>query len=412
LTESSPEQTSLRRLSEVFCAFGWLGLTSFGGPIAHLAYFRSEFVERRGWLKENDFADLIALCQFLPGPASSQAGFAIGLMRAGPWGAAAAWLAFTLPSAILMLAFALAAAGLEGALAASLVQGLKILAVAVVAHAVLGMARALCPERRRATIGLLAAIIMLAVGGVLSPLIAILLGALGGVMLLRPSESSRSDAAKRAPTAPTVSTSTRSAWLAGVLFLALLFGLPLAVWLSPGSFVDLIDSFYRSGALVFGGGHVVLPLLEAELVQSGQITADAFVAGYGAAQALPGPLFTFAAYLGALLAPGGSGWLGASLALVAIFLPGLLLLVALLPAWNHLRSQPSARALMDGANAAVVGVLGAALYDPLWTSAITGPIDATLALLGLVLLQYFKWPSWAVVLTLPVATLLLSAISQ
>ncbi|CAH1043806.1 chromate efflux transporter [Halomonas sp. TD01] len=377
------------RVSEVFWAFLALGLTSFGGPVAHLGYFRTAFVERRKWLSESAYADLVALCQFLPGPASSQVGFALGLMRAGPWGAVMAWLAFTLPSAIVLVLFAFGAAVLDGPIASGIIHGLKVVAVAIVAHAVWGMARNLCPDQTRVGIALSAVFVVVMVSGPLGQVAAIVLGGIAGLALCR------SVAAATASEPLQFPVSRRAGTIALVLFATLLGLLPLlagsAAWLA------VADAFYRSGALVFGGGHVVLPLLEAEVVQSGWITADEFLAGYGAAQAVPGPLFTFAAYLGALL-PGMNGVVGALLALLAIFIPGFLLLVGVLPFWNHFRRWQSAQALMRGANAAVVGILGAALYQPVWTSAIIGPYEFVLALTGFLLLTVWKLPAWMVVI--------------
>ncbi|MDR5886292.1 chromate efflux transporter [Vreelandella janggokensis] len=377
------------RVSEVFKAFLLLGLTSFGGPVAHLGYFRTEFVARRKWLTESAYADLVALCQFLPGPASSQVGFALGLMRAGPWGAAMAWLAFTLPSAIVLVLFAFGAAVLEGPIASGIIHGLKVVAVAIVAHAVWGMARNLCPDPTRAGIALAAVFAVVAISGPLGQVSAIVLGGVAGLLLCRGVAAAAESDPLHFPVSRLVGI------IALVLFGGLLVLLPLlagmAIWL------DITDAFYRSGALVFGGGHVVLPLLEAEVVQSGWLSADAFLTGYGAAQAIPGPLFTFSAYLGALIPSGGS-LLTATLALLAIFLPGFLLLVGVLPFWNRFRQWQWAQALMRGANAAVVGILGAALYDPVWTSAIVGAPEFALALTGFLLLSVWKLPAWAVVI--------------
>ncbi len=378
------------RVREVFHAFLLLGLTSFGGPIAHLGYFRTEFVERRRWLTEKAYADLVALCQFLPGPASSQVGFALGLMRGGPWGALAAWAAFTLPSALVLVLFALGAALLEGPVSQGIIHGLKVTAVAIVAHAVWGMAKSLCPDRQRAGIALAAVFTVVLVSGPLGQVAAIVIGALAGMALCR--------AHAEAEAAPlTLPVSPRAGYLAGAAFAALLIGLPLLAWATPSTTLAVMDAFYRAGALVFGGGHVVLPLLEAEVVQSGWVSPDDFLAGYGAAQAVPGPLFTFAAYLGAVMGPLGGGIFGAALALAMIFLPGMLLLVAVLPHWARFRRWDSAQALMRGANAAVVGILGAALYHPVWTSAILGPREFALALTGFLLLSVWKLPAWAVV---------------
>ena len=383
------------RIREVFHAFLLLGLTSFGGPIAHLGYFRTEFVERRRWLTERAYADLVALCQFLPGPASSQVGFALGLLRGGPWGALAAWAAFTLPSAIVLVLFALGAAMLDGPVSQGIIHGLKVTAVAIVAHAVWGMAKSLCPDRQRAGIALAAVFTVVLVSGPLGQVTAITIGALAGMALCR----AHAETEVQPLSLP---VSARAGQLAGIAFVALLIGLPLLAWASPSATLAMMDAFYRAGALVFGGGHVVLPLLEAEVVQSGWVSPDDFLAGYGAAQAVPGPLFTFAAYLGSVMGgavtgPLGGSLFGAALALVMIFLPGLLLLVAVLPHWNRFRRWDSAQALMRGANASVVGILGAALYHPVWTSAIIGPREFALALTGFLLLSVWKLPAWAVV---------------
>ncbi len=378
-------------MGEVLKAFLLLGLTSFGGPVAHLGYFRTEFVARRKWLDEQAYADLVALCQFLPGPASSQVGFALGLLRAGPWGAAAAWLAFTLPSALILMLFAHGAAVMEGPVGRGIIHGLKIVAVAIVAHAVWGMARNLCPDRQRATIALVAALIVMLVSGPLGQVAAIVAGALAGMWWCR--GHSVSGANHRH-----FSVSRTAGGVALTLFVVFLGGLPLLTWITGSQTLDVIDAFYRAGALVFGGGHVVLPLLEAEVVQSDWVSSDAFLTGYGAAQAVPGPLFTFAAYLGAVLDTVPNGLTGATIALLAIFLPGMLLLVGILPFWNTFRQLAGAQALMRGANAAVVGILGAALYQPVWTSAILGPYDFALALTGFGLLTVWKLPAWAVVM--------------
>ncbi|MDI5893229.1 chromate efflux transporter [Halomonas rhizosphaerae] len=391
----SPAHGGRRR--EVFQAFLLLGLTSFGGPVAHLGYFRHEFVTRRHWLGQRDYADLVALCQFLPGPASSQVGFALGLLRAGPWGAALAWLAFTLPSALLLVAFALGASLFDGPVGAGLVHGLKVAAVAIVAQAVWGMAQGLCPDRRRAGIALAAVFSVVLVGGPLGQVMAILAGALAGLALCRRGGGDTPPAPLALP------VSHRVGGLALVVFLLLLGGLPLLALATASSTLDLLDAFYRAGALVFGGGHVVLPLLEAEVVQSGWVSPASFLAGYGAAQAVPGPLFTFAAYLGSVMGVGPGGLPGAALALVTIFVPGLLLLVAVMPFWETLRHRASAQSAMRGANAAVVGILGVALYDPLWTGVILGPEQFALALAGFLLLVRWQLPAWAVVALLAVS---------
>ena len=381
---SKPKTQHVR---EVFGVFLRLGLSSFGGPVAHLGYFRDELVTRRRWLSEAAYADLVALCQFLPGPASSQVGFALGLMRAGWRGAVAAFLGFTLPSAIALYLFALGAAHLEGAVAAGALHGLKLVAVAVVAQAVWGMGRALCPDPPRIAIALAAVGWLALVPGSAGMIGAIALGALAGLMLGKGAP---------VPGGPLAIDVPRRVGLGALaLFGALLVLLPLLAGMGQG--LAVFGAFYRAGALVFGGGHVVLPLLEAEVVAPGWVSADQFLAGYGATQAVPGPLFTFAAYLGAVLGPEPHGLGGAVLALVAVFLPGFLILVGVLPFWTAFRTRPAAQALMRGANAAVVGVLGAALYAPVFTSSVTGLADFALALLCLSLLMVWRVPAWAVV---------------
>jgi chromate transporter len=383
-----------RSTSEVFLAFLKLGLTSFGGPIAHLGYFRDEFVTRRRWFDDHAYGDLVALCQFLPGPASSQVGFAIGLMRAGPLGGLAAWLGFTLPSALLMLAFALGAAALDGPVAQGILHGLKLVAVAVVAQAVLGMAKSLTPDRQRAGIAVLAVALMVVFGGALGQVGAILVGGALGLALCRGGES-RNGADLPVP------VSRGFGMLALSLFIGLLVVLPLLA--SNGQGIALFDVFYRAGALVFGGGHVVLPLLEAGTVGQGWLSEDSFLAGYGAAQAMPGPLFTFAAYLGAAGEPQPNGAIGVAIALVAIFLPGILIVLAALPFWRQVRGNDTAQAAMRGANAAVVGILALALYDPVFTSAVLSPRDFALALAGFVALVSWKTPPLVVVVALAAA---------
>ncbi len=374
--------------AEVFGAFLSLGLTSFGGPIAHLGYFRDALVLRRRWLDEKAYADLVALCQFLPGPASSQVGFALGYMRAGPLGAAAAWTAFTLPSAFLLFAFALFASALDNPLGQGLLHGLKIVAVAVVAQAVWGMARSLCPDRERAGIALAALVLVTVSASAFAQIGAIAIGALLGWLLCR--GKAGGDGAVVA-----FGLSKRAGITCLILFAILLLGLPLVAPMAQG--LSVFDTFYRAGALVFGGGHVVLPLLEAGVVEPGWVTRDAFLAGYGAAQAVPGPLFTFAAYLGAVLEPTPNGLAGAAIALFAVFLPGFLLLLGVAPFWDRFRQFDAARAAMMGTNAAVVGILGAALYDPLWTTAILAPADFAVAAVGFILLSIWKAPPWVVV---------------
>lgn len=388
-TNRHEEQSTRGSAGEVFAAFLKLGLTSFGGPIAHLGYFRDELVLRRKWIGDQGYADLVALCQFLPGPASSQVGFALGLLRGGPLGAAAAWAAFTLPSAILLVLFAFGAAALGGPIGSGVVHGLKVVAVAIVAQAVWGMARSLCPDRERASIALGAVLIVVLMAGSLGQVAAIVAGAMAGLLFCR-----NHDAAVTHHISFPVSRTFGA--LSLVLFFILLFGLPVLAAYSQG--LAVFDSFYRAGSLVFGGGHVVLPLLETEVVRSGWVSNDQFLAGYGAAQAVPGPLFTFAAYLGTVLGTEPNGITGASIALVAVFLPGFLLLLGVIPFWDSFRQHDSAQALMRGTNAAVVGILGAALYDPVFTSAIVGPYEFALGLTCFVLLMAWKLPPWVVVL--------------
>jgi chromate transporter len=387
--------------SEVFTAFLKLGVTSFGGPIAHLGYFRDELVVRRKWIDEAGYADLVALCQFLPGPASSQVGFALGLLRAGPLGALAAWTAFTLPSAILLLLFAMVAASIEGPVGTGLLHGLKIVAVAVVAQAVWGMAKNLAPDRQRASIALVGIICVVFVAGAFGQILALALGAIAGLFFCR-SEAARqaSHLAFRVPKSV--------GYIALATFALLLAFLPVFAAMAGSQGLSLFDAFYRAGALVFGGGHVVLPLLQSAVVSTGWVTEDAFIAGYGATQAVPGPLFTFAAYLGAVVGPQPNGIAGAVIALVAIFLPGMLLLVGALPFWEGFRKHLLAQAAMRGANAAVVGILGAALYDPVWTSAIFMPKDFALALTGFILLTVWKTPPWIVVVICAIGGVLLA----
>lgn len=375
---------------EVFRVFLRLGVTSFGGHVAHLGYFRDALVTRRRWLSDKEYADLVALGQFLPGPASSQVGFGIGMLRAGGWGALAAFVAFTLPSAALMVAFAFGASIFGGPVGEGVLNGLKIVAVAIVAQAVWGMAKTLTPDPRRAAIAVVAAAAALLLAGSAGQVIAIVVGASAGLMLCRASEP---------PSAPLVRFPvSRGVGIASLgLCALLLIATPIAVRLTGWQALALFDAFFRSGALVFGGGHVVLPLLQAEVVETGWVAADQFLAGYGAAQAVPGPLFTFAGYLGAVSQVGPGGVLGALIALVAVFLPGFLLLVGVLPFWNSLRERPSVRSALRGANAAVVGILAAALYQPVFTTAITGPGPFALGLACFVLLVSWRVPPWVVV---------------
>lgn len=365
-----------------------LGLTSFGGPTAHLGYFREEFVIRRGWLDDRTYADLVALCQFLPGPASSQAGIAIGILRAGLAGGLAAWLGFTLPSALIMIAaaYGIAAPGVDS----TALRGLNIVAVAVVAQAVWGMARTLCPDRERATIALIAAVILLIWQSAFAQILIIATAGLAGWRLLR-------GGAPAAAPPPTVSFDRRIAIGCWIGFFSMLFALPLARAVFSWHALDVFDSFYRAGALVFGGGHVVLPLLHAQVVPPGWVSDTRFIAGYGLAQAVPGPLFTFAAYLGAVQTPPPNGWAGGILALLAIFLPAWLLIVGALPFWAWLRAREGFQAALRGINAAVVGILLATLYTPVMTSAMIEPFDVALALACFGMLTVWKLPPWVVV---------------
>jgi chromate transporter len=372
---------------EVFLVFLRLGVTSFGGPVAHLGYFRQEFVARRKWLDERAYADLVALCQFLPGPASSQVGMAVGLSRAGFAGALAAWAAFTLPSAIALVLFAFGLEALGTAAGSAWLHGLKIAAVAVVAQAVLGMMRSLAPDKERATLAVVAAIVTLAVPTALGQVGAIVLGGIVGVTLLRTSAAPTDHVAMPLPVGRIAGT------VALILFFALLLGLPFLAVETHNQAIDLGDAFYRAGSLVFGGGHVVLPLLQAEVVPTGWVTNDQFLAGYGAAQAVPGPLFTFAAYLGAVI----GGWWAAALCLVAVFVPSFLLVIGGLPFWEDLRRKPWAQSALRGVNAAVVGLLLAALYDPVWTAGIKSPQDFALAMAAFLLLFIWKVTPWLVV---------------
>jgi len=378
------------RVLEVLRVATRLGLTSFGGPVAHLGYFREEYVARRHWLDEATYADLVALCQFLPGPASSQVGIAIGITRAGLLGGVAAWLGFTLPSAIALVAFAYGLRGL-GVTDAGWLHGLKVAAVAVVALAVWGMARSLAPDRERATIAIVSAVCALLWPTGVGQVVIITAAALVGLRLLPGAAAALTT---RRPMA--VGRGTGAAML--TLFFVLLIVLPVVRQLVGSQALAVFDSFFRVGSLVFGGGHVVLPLLQAEVVPPGWVTGEEFVAGYGAAQAVPGPLFTFAAYLGAVMGPRPNGLAGAALALVAIFLPSFFMVVGALPFWDALRGRASFQSALRGVNAAVVGLLLAALYHPVWASAIQGPADVGLALAAFGLLAFWKAPPWLVVI--------------
>ena len=404
----------------VFLVFLRLGLTSFGGPVAHLGYFRDEFVQRRQWLSERSYADLVALCQFLPGPASSQVGMALGLLRAGLPGALAAWLGFTLPSALVLAMLGVGLASGHAVLPAGAVQGLKVVAVAVVAQAVWGMARQLCVGRARVTLMALACGAVLLLPGMAAQVLVMLAAAVAGWWLFGRGKGYAPGAgaldASEADDGLNPPLRKRTGILLLALFAALLVLLPLASGVlaagqgaaRTGSLLSMVDAFYRVGALVFGGGHVVLPLLQAEVVGPGWVSRDAFLAGYGAAQAVPGPLFTFAAFLGASMQVWPSGWWGAVVCLVAIFVPSFLLVAGALPLWAPLRRNAHAQAALAGVNAAVVGLLLAALYNPVWTSAIHGAADFALALAAFVALVTWRVPPWMVVLLTAAAGVLLA----
>jgi chromate transporter len=408
LVESEEPQMTLksdddRKPLSVFLIFLRLGLTSFGGPIAHLGYFREEFVSRRNWLSERSYADLVALCQFLPGPASSQVGLALGLSRSGYRGALAAWAGFTAPSAIALMLFAYGISNYGEMLSSTALQGLKIVAVAVVAQAVWGMAKSLCTDVARVTIMAAATCTVLIFPTALGQILVIVVAAVLGLLFFKPAHVIDHDALS-------LKVRRRTGVVFLVLFFILLAGLPILAELVPSQTIALLDSFYRAGSLVFGGGHVVLPLLQAEVVPSGWISNETFLAGYGAAQAVPGPLFTFAAFLGASMKSEPSGILGGAICLLAIFIPSFLLVVGALPFWEQLRRNTRMQTALAGINAAVVGLLLAALYTPVWTSAIHKPDDFALALVALVALLFWKLPPWLVVIGTAATAWLISLI--
>ncbi|WP_319243455.1 chromate efflux transporter [uncultured Propionivibrio sp.] len=402
--ETAPEPPPGRGSAlEVLVAFARLGLVSFGGPVAHLGYFRAEFVERRRWLDDKSYSDLVALCQFLPGPASSQVGIALGLGRAGWSGALAAWLGFTLPSAIALVLFAFGVADGGGLpVESGVIQGLKVAAVAVVAQAVRGMSASFCPDRLRGGVAVVAALLVLAFHGVWSQIAAVGLGGLVGWQFL---------ALDRLPVVQhrDYGVSRRAGVMLLGVFFALLAMLPAVATMTASLSAAAVSAFYRAGALVFGGGHVVLPLLQASVVPTGWVGNDIFLAGYGAAQAVPGPLFSFAAFLGAVMPAPLGGWSGALLMLAALFLPAFLLVAGALPYWESLRQRVSVQRAMGGVNAAVVGILGAALYDPIWTSAIHGKSDAVLALAAYGLLVFGRVSPFVVVVVAATGGYALSA---
>ncbi|MBJ55728.1 MAG: chromate transporter [Gammaproteobacteria bacterium] len=396
-TPVSEAETRKSSTWEVFRVFLRLGLTSFGGPVAHLGYFREEFVNQRRWMSERSYADLVALCQFLPGPASSQVGLAVGMSRGGYRGAAAAWLGFTMPSAIALILVALGIGVYADGINSGLLGGLKVAAVAVVAQAVWGMARNLCPDTPRITLMAIATCLMLISQTAWSQVAVIIAAGVTGLFLFKADTQSSVDDGLQ------VSVSRRAGifWL--MLFFVLLLALPVLAGTMSSQTLDMIDAFYRAGALVFGGGHVVLPLLQAEVVPTGWVSEDSFLAGYGAAQAVPGPLFTFAAFLGAAMNQLPTAWLGGFICLLAIFVPSFLLIAGALPFWQQLRQSPRTQSALMGVNAAVVGLLLAALYDPVWTSGVSDAADFGLALMALVALAIWRLPPWLVVASCAVA---------
>ncbi|MEK3805883.1 chromate efflux transporter [Bacillus sp. FSL H8-0547] len=376
----------LKTWIEILLVSTRLGLTSFGGPVAHLGYFRDEYVKKRKWLDERSYADLVALCQFLPGPASSQVGISIGIVRGGLVGGFISWFGFTMPSVIALILFAYFVTGFQ-AEDAGWITGLKIVAVAVVAQAIMGMGKNLAPDRPRIAIAVIAAVCALFFPTAIGQIVIIIIAGVTGYIMYRNQDVPKAD--KLA-----ISISKKTGAAAWILFAGLLAGLPLLRQVFPSIWMAMFDTFYRVGSIVFGGGHVVLPMIEREVVPPGWISEETFLAGYGAAQAVPGPLFTFASYLGASM----NGVTGALVATAAMFLPSFLLVVGMLPFWNFLREKSSVQAALMGVNAAVVGILLAALYDPVWTSAIKSTGDFALALAAFALLVYFKLPPWLVVL--------------
>lgn len=375
---------------EVFLVFLRLGLTSFGGPVAHLGFFREEFVTKRKWLTEHAYADLVTLCQFLPGPASSQVGMAIGYSRLGILGTILAWIGFTMPSAIILILFGLGMTRFDSGDHQHWLHALKVVAVAVVAQAVLGMGKKLCPDKERITIAVTSCVAILYFHSAISQILVLILAGIVGILFLRNQNE--------LPHEPLHRGSRRFGGIFIAIFFLILFALPVLRSSFPEQGLKLFDSFYRSGALVFGGGHVVLPLLQAEVVPTGWVSNDLFMAGYGLANAVPGPLFTFSAYLGAVSSPYPNAWAGGFISLIAVFLPSFLLVIGVLPFWEKLRSAPKIRQGILGINAAVVGILLAALYQPVWSSAIFSARDFSLALVGFMLLEFWKIPSWLVVI--------------
>ncbi|MDH4619328.1 chromate transporter [Brevibacillus sp. AY1] len=388
----------IRLLLEILIVSTRLGLTSFGGPIAHLGYFHHEYVRKRKWMDEKSYADLVALCQFLPGPASSQVGIGIGVMRAGVIGGIVSFLGFTLPSVIALIVFASVLQGMD-INDAGWIHGLKIVAVAVVAHAIVGMAQQLTPDTKRKAIALLALTVTLLWQTAYTQIAIILLSAVLGYLIYQ-----KQNQDQNSQTPFSIPLSRGLAIICLLLFFGLLILLPILREVTSLRWIAMFDSFYRAGALVFGGGHVVLPLLEKEFVPTGWLSEADFLAGYGAAQAVPGPLFTFAAYLGAVM----NGWIGGAVATIAIFLPAFLLVLGTLPFWNDLRRNPKIKGALMGVNAAVVGILIAAFYQPIWTSSIQGPMDFALAAVLFSLLVHWKLPPWMIVVIGAVGGMLLT----
>ncbi|MFE8696020.1 chromate transporter [Cytobacillus sp. FJAT-53684] len=385
--KQNQKKNIFKSLLEILLVSTRLGLTSFGGPVAHLGYFHNEYIHRRKWMDEKSYADLVALCQFLPGPASSQVGIGIGVMRAGVLGGIVSFIGFTLPSVIALIIFALVLQGLKIG-DAGWIHGLKIVAVAVVAHATLGMAQKLTPDLKRKALALFALVVTLLWQTAFTQVSVIVISAIIGLMLYK-QHSESDDSRVYFPISRGFAVSCLS------LFFGLLILLPILREITSLSWIAMFDSFYRSGSLVFGGGHVVLPLLEREFVPTGWLSEEAFLAGYGAAQAVPGPLFTFAAYLGAVM----NGWQGGILATIAIFLPAFLLILGTLPFWDDLRHNPKIKGALMGVNAAVVGILISAFYHPIWASSILAPIDFAFAAILFSMLVYWKLPPWMIVVT-------------
>ena len=400
-TEITPQKS--RNVIQIFLIFLRLGLTSFGGPVAHIAYFRDEFVARRKWFSENTYSEIVALCQFLPGPASSQVGLAIGLSAAGYRGAFAAWLGFTLPSAIAITLFALGMNAFSYDAITGVVHGLKIVAVAIIAQAIWGMAKTLCPDLARIALMIIATLIVSFIPNSIGQVAAIAACGLLGLGLVKLESTSKESELL-------ISSSKKVGCCFLALFFILLIGLPVISHLHPTQTNEMISSFYQAGSLVFGGGHVVLPLLQTEVVTTGHLDNETFLAGYGAAQAVPGPLFTFASFLGASVYGGELGWYGSLICLLAIFLPAFLLIAGVLPFWQSIRTNNYAQRILAGANAGVVGLLIAVLYNPVWSSAVHSASDIILVAAAFASLMLLKWPSWLVVFVFSIAGLILQTI--